>query len=141
MNLEIYTQHVVDDIYAIGEFDVMTFSAILGLVTYGQFGETLGKSLDQRIEDSCQLISFLINDGDFVLCRYVEVSAGELGFKSINCNLLALQQEILKVFADSAEGNRALLLDFGLSKVKKGNLAPKVGVELISLFAPCNKFH
>lgn len=52
-----YVNDLLQYLYDEGERDLISFSQILGMVSYGEEDEFLGKSNDQRIEDALSVVS------------------------------------------------------------------------------------
>jgi hypothetical protein len=133
MNLETYVQNVISDLYDDPE-GLITYGQILGLVTYDKSDISLGKSLDQRVEDSFHLIDFLTEQGDFVAAQYWCDDSNCPGYKALvggNTELRALVDAALK-----SEGERhpSLLSDFNLMRTDRHESPRKPNEQIVQLF-------
>jgi hypothetical protein len=133
MNLETYVQNVISDLYNDPE-GLIIYGQILSLVTYDQSDMPLGKSLDQRVDDSFRLIEFLTGQGDFVAAQYWCDGSNNWSYKALsggNFELRSLVNEALK-----SEGERHLSLhsDLNLMRTNRRESAPKPTEQIVQLF-------
>lgn len=133
MNLETYVQNVISDLYNDPE-GLIIYGQILSLVTYDQSDMPLGKSLDQRVDDSFRLIEFLTGQGDFVAAQYWCDGSNNWSYKALsggNFELRSLVNEALK-----SEGERHLSLhsDLNLMRTNRRETARKPTEEIVQLF-------
>jgi hypothetical protein len=134
MNLEEYVNNLIADLYLEGDIGAILYGGILSLVTYDEFDMSLGKSLEQRVNDSFQLIHFLVETGDFAPCRYCFTEPDRWDYEFLNYGVIELRSLVDVSLKTGGERDLALLSDFGLRKTRQGGNPPKASQRILELF-------
>jgi hypothetical protein len=134
MNLETYVNNLIAGLYLEGDRGALLYGDLLSLVTYDEFDMSLGKSLEQRVNDSFQLIHFLIETGDFAPCKFCFTEPDRWDYEFLNSGLVELRSLVDVSLKTGGERDPALLSDFGLRKTRRGGNPPKASQSILELF-------
>ena len=133
MNLETYVQNVISDFYLLPD-GLILYGGILSLVTYDAFDMPLGKSLDQRVDDSFRLIDFLTEQGDFVAAQYCCDDSNRWADRALTGGNIELRALVDAALKSEGERHLSLLCDFSLMRTDRREPPRKPTEQIVQLF-------